>query len=145
MTKQTWFDAFFDAVTSSPEFKWVAEKDWAWNFKKGLKNMEKEIKKASTITDSFKDTFATDEAMEAWNNYKPTNQKLNKTWDQEEKTNPINIKYFEKKNHETWGFNWVAWMNELKANLKENFIKPLKFKFLVKNLEKQEWKKLVFI
>ena len=138
MTKSnTWFDAFFDAVTSSKEFKGAVEKDWAWDFKKGLKDMEKEIKKASEITSSFKDTFATPEAIEAWENYIPSNKPyINKiAEDKEEKTSPINIQYFEMKNPDTWGFNGVAWMKELKENLRENFIKPLKFKFLVEKLE----------
>lgn len=134
----TWFNAFFDAVTSSKEFKGVAEKDWAWDFSKSMKKMEKEIKKASEITDSFKDTFATPEAIEAWKNYTPTNKPyINKTAEEkDEKTSPINIKYFENKNPDTFGFNGVAWMQELKDNLRENFIKPLKFKFLVEKLEK---------
>jgi len=140
MTKQTWFDAFFNAVTSSKEFKWAVEKDWAWDFKKGLKDMEKEIKKASKITESFKDTFATPEAIETWTNYKPSNKPyINKTEDKEDKPNPINIQYFENKNPDTFGFAWVAGMEELKTNLRENFIKPLKFKFLVEKLEKEAW------
>ncbi len=140
MTKQTWFDAFFNAVTSSKEFKWAVEKDWAWDFTKWLKDMEKEIKKASKITDSFKDTFATPEAIEVWTNYKPSNKPyINKTEEQEDKPSPINIQYFENKNPDTFGFNWVAGMEELKINLRENFIKPLKFKFLVEKLEKEKW------
>jgi len=140
MTNNTWFDAFFNAVTSSKEFKWAVEKDWAWDFKKGLKEMEKEIKKASKITESFEDTFATPEAIEAWTNYKPSNKPyINKTEDKEDKTNPINIQYFENKNPDTFGFAWVAGMEELKTNLRENFIKPLKFKFLVEKLEKEAW------
>ena len=140
MSNNTWFDAFFNAVTSSKEFKWAVEKDWAWDFKKGLKDMEKEIKKASKITESFKDTFATPEAIEAWTNYKPSNKPyINKTEDKEDKPNPINIQYFENKNPDTFGFAWVAGMEELKTNLRENFIKPLKFKFLVEKLEKEAW------
>ena len=131
----TWFDAFFTAVTSSPEFKGAVEKDWAWDFKKGLKKMEKDISKASDMMWSFKDSFSTPEAIDAWNSYtaKPYQ---NKTDEEQDKPSPINIKYFENKNPETWGFNGVAGMNELKENLRENFIKPLKFKFLMQELEK---------
>lgn len=143
MTKDnTWFDAFFNAVTNSPEFKWVVEKDWAWDFKKGLENMEEEIKKASEITSSFKDTFATPEAIDAWQNYVPSNKPyINKTEEQGEKTQTLEIEYFEMKNPETFGFKWVAWMQELKDNINENFIKPLKFKFLVEKLEKEQGEK----
>ena len=136
MTKQTWFDAFFDAVSSSKELKNIVEKDWAWDFKKSLKDMEKEIKKASEITNSFQNTFATPEAIQAWNEYKPSNKPyITKTED--EKPSPINIKYFENKNPKTFWFAWIAWMDELKENLRENFIKPLKFKFLVEKLKKE--------
>jgi hypothetical protein len=69
--------------------------------------MEKEIKKASQITDSFKDTFATPEAIEAGKNYTPSNKPyINKTEEKkDEKTSPINIQYFENKNPDTFGFN----------------------------------------
>jgi len=68
--------------------------------------MEKEIKKASEITSSFKDTFATPEAIEAGKSYTPTNKPyINKTAeDKDEKSNPINIQYFEMKNPDTFGF-----------------------------------------
>ena len=134
MTKDnTWFDAFFDAVTSSPEFKWVVEKDWAGDFRTGLKNMEEDIKKASEITSSFQDTFNTPEAIEAWNSY-TTQPKVNKMNPWEDKPSPLNIEYFENKKPETFGFKGIAWMKKLKNNLKENFIKPLKFKFLMKSI-----------
>lgn len=143
MTKQTWFDAFFDAVTSSKEFKWVVEKNWAWDFKKWLESMEKEIKKASEITKSFDTSFWTPEAIEAWKNYVPENRKpyQTKNSEEDEKKQNLNIEYFEKKNPDTWGFSWVAGMNELKQNLRENFIKPLKFKFMVEKLEKENKEK----
>lgn len=145
----TWFDAFFRAVTSSPEFKWVVEKDWAWDFKDGLKNMEKEIKKASSITRNFKDTFDTQEARNIWNSYstssdsKKTSPYINRTIDEKDNKWWLDIQYFENKTPETWGFNWVAWMQDLKDELRENFIKPLKFKFLMQKLEKEAWTKEV--
>lgn len=140
MTKPTWFDAFFDAVTSSNEFKTVVEKDYMWDFKEWLKNMEAEIKKASEITGSFSDTFDTPEAREIWNNYTTNpNPYRNKTEEDDKKPAPLNVEYFENKKPETFWFKWVAGMKELKANLTENFIKPLKFKFLVEKLEKDEW------
>ena len=136
MTNDTWFDAFFKAITSSPEFKTAAEKDWKWDFQKWLLDMENEIKKASKITDSFNETFNTPEALEVWENYSSSYAPyINKTEDKQEKEPEIEIQYFENKNPATWWFNWVAWMKDLKENLKESFIKPLKFKFLVKKLE----------
>jgi len=45
--------------------------------------MEKEIKKASEITSSFKDTFVTPEAIEAGESYNPsTKPYINKTEEQ---------------------------------------------------------------
>jgi len=135
----TWFDAFFKAVTSSQEIKDITSKDWSADFREGLKNMENEIAKATEITSSFKDSFDTPEAREAWENFSSWKPYINRTIEEEkEKPKDIEIKYFENKNPDTFGFAWVAWMNQLKDDLRENFIKPLKFKFLVEKLEK-EW------
>jgi len=140
MPNDTWFDAFFKAITSSPEFKTAVDKDWKWDLQKWLKDMERNIKKASEITDSFKIQFDTPEAREAWEealeNYTYTPY-MNKTEDNGEKEKKIDIEYFVNKNPATWWFNWVAWMKELKEELTESFIKPLKFKFLVQKLEKE--------
>lgn len=43
----------------------------------------------------------------------------------------IQIERFTKKNPETWGFAWVAGMDDLKKTLMEWFISPLRFSFLV--------------
>lgn len=135
--KETWFDAFFRAVTSSDEFKDVASKDRWEELKKWFENMWEELKKASEITSSFKDTFDTPEAREAWKSY-TTKPYINKTIKDETETQNLDIEYFENKNPLTFWFSWIAWMKSLKDNLRENFIKPLKFKFLVQKLE-EEW------
>ncbi len=137
MTQNTWFDAFFRAVTSSKEFKTAVEKDYAWDLKKWLKNMEKEIKKASEITSTFKKHFDTKEANEIWENY-TYNPYINKIYNKEENDSKLDIIYFKDDNSPTFWFAWIAWMSELKNELNENFIKPLKFKFLVEKLEKED-------
>ena len=137
-----WFDAFFRAVTSSPEFKSVVEKDWVWDMKKWFDKMWDEIKKATTITSSFEDSFATPEAIEAGQSYERkdytpqdyTPSYMNRTMKKDDWKSNVEVKYFENTNPETWWFKWVAWMQDLKENLKENFIKPLKFKFLVQKI-----------
>lgn len=143
MTKSdTWFNAFFRAVTSSPEFKWVVEKDWKWDFKKWLKEMEQNIKKATEMNDVFQNEFDTPEAREIWESYS-SNQYSSQTKQDDNWSAPIDIEYFENKNPKTWWFLGVAWMQDLKLNLTESFIKPLKFKFLIQNLEKKvshDWK-----
>jgi len=136
-----WFDAFFRAVTSSPEFKSVVEKDWVWDMRKWFDKMWEDIKKATDITSSFEDSFVTPEAIEAGNSYSTKDNKpsyMNRTMKEWEWEVGLDVKYFEKDNEATWWFNWVAWMQELKDNLRENFIKPLKFKFMIKKLE-DEW------
>ncbi len=136
MTKDTWFDAFFRAVTSSPEFKTAAEKDYIWDFKKWLDEMEQNLKNASKISDTFNDAFNTPEAIEAGENYSSSyTPYINKTEETATKEIKLDIQYFENKNPATFWFNWVAWMAELKENLRECFIRPLKFKFLVQKLE----------
>jgi hypothetical protein len=45
--KNTGFDAFFQAVTSSPEFKSVATKDWKSQLDKNLQEMDNHIEKAT--------------------------------------------------------------------------------------------------
>lgn len=41
------------------------------------------------------------------------------------------------KNPETWGFKGIAGMDDLKKELSESFIAPLRFKFLVEKLKKE--------
>jgi ATP-dependent Zn protease len=137
MTKNdTWFDAFFRTVTSSPEFKEVVTTN-RWNeLKEGLKDMEKSIKDATKMNDVFKKNFETPEAFEAWESY-VSQPYINRTMDEDNKASPLDIKYFENTNPETWGFKWVAWMKDLLLNLSENFIRPLKFKFLMQKLEQE--------
>lgn len=143
MTNPTWFDAFFNALTSSPEFKAWMEKDWAWDSKKmmdlSIEKMDETFKKASEMTSSFTKEFNTPQAIEAWT-YEES------TWTQSSWTQTkwdgnwwdIEVQYFTKKDDATWWFAAIAWMTELKADLKDSFINPLKFKFLVQNLEKNK-------
>ncbi|MDD3144819.1 MAG: ATP-binding protein [Candidatus Gracilibacteria bacterium] len=135
--KDTGFDAFFKAVTSSPEFKGVVEKDWKGDFEKNLADMETHISKASDMMGSFKDTFETPEAMEAGNSYE-SKPYINRTAKEDEKDENLDIIYFKDDGNPSFGFAGIAGMSDLKTELKENFIKPLKFKFLVQKLEKDE-------
>jgi len=135
--KDTWFDAFFKAVTSSPEFKWAIKKDWKWDFEKNLAEMEKNIAKASDMMWNFKEKFETPEVIKS---AKEAEDKpyINRTWKEEEKDENLDIIYFKNDWNPNFWFAWIAWMSDLKNELKENFIKPLKFKFLVQKLEKNK-------
>ncbi len=143
-TQDTWFDAFFDAVTTSPEFKKVVTKDWKWDFGKALKDMESSISKAWDITNVFKDTFGTQEAIDIWNSLQTT-QSSEENWPkstknaEDDKRPKIDVtpEYFTMKNPDTWWFKWVAGMQKLKDDLRDGFIRPLQFLFLVRNLKEK--------
>ncbi len=149
--KDTGFNAFFDAVTSTPEFKSVMEKDWKGDFGKALKDMEKNVAKAWNITQAFHDTFATSEAVESWNSLSTSlssqerdwgwdvnNQKSIKNAGEDDKRKiSVVPEYFTMKNPDTWGFKWVAGMQKLKDDLRDGFIRPLQFLFLVRDLKKK--------
>ncbi len=153
MTQKTWFDAFFQALTSSPEFKTVMTTDYkqkAWEsietMKTGIKKASKSLKdstkklkesqetvpQASSIFDQFNTQFNTPEAREAAENYKWTQM-----WVEAKDGVELNIQYFEKKNPATWGFLWIAGMKDLKQELQESFVNPLKFKFFIEKLKNE--------
>lgn len=146
--KDTGFQAFFDAVSRSPEFKKVVEKDWKWDIGKSLKDMEKNIAKAGDIAKAFQETFATPEVLETGTSLtsqnftsdvssQDTEQKQTKNpWDEKGKQ-ALKVEYFTMKNPDTFGFKWVAGMQKLKDDLREGFIRPLQFLFLVRDLKKK--------
>lgn len=144
MTKQdTGFDAFFKAITESKEFQAAVTENWKTENKneiqKSLQSMENDIQKASDIMDSLNATFATDEAKKAGNAVGTESEKMPpKTGNSndENKNFSVTVEHFEKKVGKPFGFEAVAGMDSLKKELQESFIKPLKFKFLVENLQK---------
>lgn len=155
MSKQTWFDVFFNTLTSSKEFKAVMTHDYKWDLEKMEENMKEtlnswkeyindmneklkksneETAKANSIFEQLNSSFATPEALEHW-------QKSTWSWTKSQTNDEwwdINVEYFEKKDNHTWWFEAIAWMNDLKKDLKDSFIAPLKFKFLVQNLEQNK-------
>ncbi len=134
-----WFETFFNSLINSPEYKamvWEFDSD---KTKEQLNKVDKTIKKAGDIMWNFKDIFETPEVIQAWKNYKWTSQaetKFSKSNDEDENKMNFEVKYFKDKNPKTWGFAWIAWLEDLKQELKESFVNPLKFKFLVDSLEK---------
>ena len=106
---------------------------WALNEKQfeELKKQNEWVLKAWEIMDIYKNSFVSDEAMKQGS---ATEQKTAKTSD-EKSDLKVEVQYFENKNPKTWGFAWIAGLEDLKQELKESFINPLKFKFLVEKLE----------
>lgn len=150
--RNTWFDAFFNAVTSSKEFKQVAKKDWKWDLWDALKQMEASVAKAWDITKAFETTFGTKKAIqtgeniasssllsrENWERWWDSSEKsVKNTWDDESRKISVEPEYFTMKNPHTWGFKWVAGMQKLKDDLRDWFIRPLQFLFLVRNLKEK--------
>lgn len=142
--KNNGFDMFFNSLVNSPEYRALT-----WNIdtkavEEKLRKADKEIKKAWDVMWTFTEIFDNDEVREVWNNISAKEDK--KSGNPNDKSDlQIDIEYFENKNPKTFWFMWIAWLNDLKQELRESFINPLKFKFLVENLEKQEnlWEKEV--
>ena len=141
--KDTGFDAFFQAVTTTPEFKKVVEKDWKWDLGETFREMEASVAKAGNIAKAFQDTFATPEALEAARDHsqeRPVSentQKQTKNPGDEPRKLEVKVEYFTMKNPDTWGFKGIAGMQKLKDELTEGFIRPLQFLFLVRNLKEK--------
>jgi len=142
--KDTGFDAFFNAVTGSKEFKRVVEKDWKWDLWDALKQMEASVAKAWDITKAFETTFWTQEAIDAGNSLttqeapKGNGEKsVKNAWDDQSRKISVVPEYFTMKNPDTWWFKWVAGMQKLKDDLRDWFIRPLQFLFLVRDLKEK--------
>jgi len=138
--KTEWFETFFNSLINSTEYKAMVWEFESKKTEKELTKIDKTIKKAGNIMGSFNEIFTTPEAIKSGNNYSSSSkieQKTTKT-SNEENTVKIEVKYFENKNPKTWGFAGIAGLEDLKQELKESFINPLKFKFLVEGLEKQK-------
>lgn len=164
MTKQvpSGFDDFFIAVTSSPEFKKMVTKDWTGDsidlLEKSLKEIEAWVEKASQVMKSFDERIQNPLSKEGtnWrqvrdfrgsetknpqslpeNSFpKEASQTPPKTGSaQDEPTMKVEVQRFERKEGKPWGFEAVAGMDSLKDELRESFIKPLRFKFLIERLK----------
>ncbi len=143
MTKKTdnnWFENFLNSMINSPEYKALTREYDNQKLEENLTQMDKTIKKAWTIIWSFKDIFDTPEAKIAWKNYIPKNNsnietKFSKSSDENNKEMKFEVEYFKDINPKIYWFAWIAGLEDLKQELKESFINPLKFKFLIKKLE----------
>jgi len=150
-SNNTWFDAFFQALTSSPEFKSVMTTDYKkevcdWiskmtkSIKKDLDKKTDELKvqeikttKAWSLFEQLNWQFTSPEVIEAGQKYTNQNETEKKVWEID-----LNIVYPENKNPKTYWFLGVAGMDELKKELNESFISPLKFKFFIEKLKNEE-------
>lgn len=148
--KDTGFDAFFQTLTSSPEFRSAMNKDWKWDsidlLEKSLVEMQEWVEKASSMMKSFDEKLGTGVPPE-WKNtgWTQSPPKTGNAKDEEKEQPAIEVQRFTKTPGKPWGFEAVAGMDELKEELKDSFIKPIKFKFLVEKMrkEKNKWTDLI--
>lgn len=122
--KNQGFDAFFASITSGAEFDaWqkiqLTSQDLS-EIESSIRSMDESITQASVLTSSLTPTTTPP---------KTGNPK------QENPPPPIEIQRFVKIDGKPFGFEAVAGMEDLKSELQESFIKPLRFKFLVEKLE----------
>ncbi|MDD2693946.1 MAG: ATP-binding protein [Candidatus Gracilibacteria bacterium] len=140
-SKDTGFDAFFEAITTSPEFKSAVTKDWKGDsmeaLEASLRSMQSGVDKAADMMKEFEATYNTPEAQAAAMNSAQNPPKTGNPKD-DEQVSAIEVQHFVKKEGKPWGFEAVAGMDNLKEELKNSFIKPLKFKFLIEKLRKEE-------
>lgn len=165
----TGFDAFFQAVTRSPEFRTAANKEWKKDMKGVLDSSVAELSKsieslaesthkldgayakAGSIYDSIKQDVGANDPM-AWNegnSYASGSSYGNgssgsggqsgasrgsQAKSGGDSESELLVEHFECVNPETFGFKGIAGMTDLKKELQEHFIAPLKFRFLVESL-----------
>lgn len=160
MPQNKWFDAFFEALTSSPEYKSVMREksktpkkelsleDIANDMSKINSDLEKTTKelnktfdnqdKASDIYKSLWESLSSSESKKAWESL--TTKKQDKKEEEQKSEIELNIEYPKSPNPLTKGFLWIAWMKDLKEELQESFINPIKFKFFIEELKnKDSW------
>jgi len=119
--------------------KMSSMKDAISSAKESLSNAKKKLDEdnpptpddeAKSLFDSLSESFRTPEAWERGNQF--TTQDPNTPAPQ-----TLKVERFEKKSPETRGFLGVAGMQDLKKELSESFINPLKFKFFIQKLKQQ--------
>jgi AAA+ superfamily predicted ATPase len=141
MPPSTGFDAFFQAVTTSPEFRTAMTKDWKWESIEALEDslleMQQWVEKASEMIQKLDTTFSHPE-LPTWEHTGTTPPKTGNPKDEWVKKEMIEVQRFIKIEWKPWGFEAVAGMDELKAELQESFIKPLRFKFIVERLRREK-------
>lgn len=137
----TSFDAFFQAITTSPEFKWAVTKDWQWDsmdaLEASLRDMQAWVEKASSIMKDFDEKFSvpptppgggTQEWVTPPKTGNPKDEEIPK----------LEVQHFTRVEWKPWGFDAVAGMDDLKSELRDSFIKPLRFKFMVVRLRREK-------
>ncbi len=134
------FDSFFSEITESKEFKDLKNsgKDISSlaDLEKSLTDMRSGAMKAANMMKNFDTKFTPPPASPS----KDSGTLAPKTGDAKtEETKPaVEVQHFVRKEWKPFGFDAVAGMDGLKEELKDSFIKPLRFKFLVEKLKRED-------
>ena len=151
-TPPSGFDAFFSAITSSPEFRSSVTKDWKDTDMNALdtsmREMGDSVAKAADMMKSFDEKFANspkDGTGDIWWANTQSNGDVKSSSTPPKTGNPtgedtkpiVEVQRFIRVEGKPFGFEAVAGMDELKKELEESFIRPLRFKFLVEKIRKE--------
>ena len=134
------FDAFFSEITQSKEFKDLKNsgKDISSlsDLEQSLTDMQSGVERAANMIKDFDTKFSVphtppSKETKGWGIPPKTGDA--KT---EEAKPTIEVQYFIRVEWKPFWFDAVAGMDTLKEELKDSFIKPLRFKFLVEKMRK---------
>lgn len=130
------FDQFFQNFINSSKWKSLTNLENNINFESlenTLKSMESDVNRASEMMKTFDNHFASQEIKNSLSESQKSKQTGNNN--NENPKTSIEIQRFEKKEWKPFWFEAIAWMDSLKKELSESFIKPIKFKFLIQKLK----------
>jgi SpoVK/Ycf46/Vps4 family AAA+-type ATPase len=137
------FDAFFSEITNSREFQDLKKSGTdissLSDLEQSLTDMQSEAMKAANMMRDFDAKFIPPPTSPS----KDSGTVAPKTGDAKtEETKPaVEVQHFTRVEWKPWGFDAVAGMDDLKTELGDSFIKPLRFKFMVEKLKKQDEEK----
>lgn len=140
------FDEFFKSITSAPEYQ--ALKNSGTNIsdllslEKSLRDMQSDVAKANDLMKDIDTKFSVPEGKKNIGLENIGIQNPPKTGNPSDNdTKPLlEVQHFIRKEWSPWWFEAVAGMDDLKIELSESFIKPLRFKFLIEKLKKEDSK-----
>ncbi|MBC7498676.1 AAA family ATPase [Candidatus Gracilibacteria bacterium] len=134
------FDAFFSEITQSKEFQDLKNSgndiSSLSDLEKSLTDMQSGVEKAANMMKEY-DTKFTPLPSSSSKDSGTVAPKTGNAKDEEVKS-AIEVQHFTRVEGKPFGFDAVAGMDQLKEELKDSFIKPLRFKFLVEKLKRED-------
>ncbi len=134
------FDAFFSEITNSREFqdlkKSGADISSLTDLERSLTDMQSGVEDAANMMRDLDTKFSPPPASPS----KDSGTIASKTGDAktEDSKPAVEVQHFTRVEWKLFGFDAVAGMDGLKEELKDSFIKPLRFKFLVEKLKRKD-------